>query len=223
MSQILLKSRKNEVFQGIVEASLDPALFEWREVQSKNDGGLVSRLVLREDPDFYFHFDYLRGMDWAEFCPGEKKRIEEVYDGSWEGQKRLCLRWAQRLRQELETRDLWEDIDKYRDSFSIDTGAEVLDEPISAEEADNIRESIEELKGKLAEAYALPEEQVRFISGRLDLLADAARRQNKLTWVHTAIGVLITIAWSISPEDLTYYWNLVRSVFRPFVHLIAGQ
>jgi len=177
MSQVLLKTRKNEVFQVLVDAELDPAAFQWVEVPSMHEEVLTSRLILQENPGFYFHFDYLRGQDWAEMCPGEKRRVEQVYHGAWEGQKEICSRWARRLKHELEARDLWEEIERYRGSFSLGLGDSLTDEPISADEADEIAAAIEELKTRLTEAYQLQEGQLKFITERLDLLSDAARRQ----------------------------------------------
>ncbi len=73
MNQVLLTSRKNEIFEVVEGAGLDPARLEWMEVASLHGSEQrVSRLVLKTDPDFYFQFDYLRGQDWARFCPGEK-------------------------------------------------------------------------------------------------------------------------------------------------------
>ena len=145
-----------------------------------------------------------------------------MYNGTWEGQKQLCWNWADRLKLELESRDLWTELARYQESFTLSPREEIEDTPISAEEADEIRNSIEELEAKLFESYSLGEEQQKFISGRLDYLAETARRQGKFTWVHTAIGVLVTIAWSISPDDLGYYWRLVQSAFRPFMRLVGA-
>ena len=114
--QTLLTIRRNQVFETLQAAELDPALFHWEEVHSHGAHGptAVSRLVLTDHPDFFYQFDYNKdGGEWGRYSPGGSKRLENANLGSWKLQVNYLFDWAERLREELHARDLWAELAVY--------------------------------------------------------------------------------------------------------------
>lgn len=220
-TNLLLKSHKNEVFHILQGANLDPANFSWSEVQSSTSARplIVSRLDYR-DGHFYFQFD----NDVCIFSPGEGRAVQHLSTSFWEGQIEYTQKWAYRLKQEIDTPNLWQELEKYRPTFSLVPPEQLLNEPIPSYEVDEIVDKINELSDKMEQLFELTEEQNKFIRSRLKYLAEAAKRQGRLDWVHTCIGVLVTIATALAmaPAETTRLWQLVKNLLGGFIRLIGS-
>lgn len=128
-----------------------------------------------------------------------------------------------RLKEEIDAPDLWKEIEKYRATFSLAPPEELVNEPIPGYEVDEIASKVQLLTDKIEESFHLQEEQKQFVRSKLSYLADAAKRQGRLDWVHTFIGVLVTIAMALSldPEQANKLWILVKEIFGQIIHLIG--
>jgi len=228
-SLLLLKTQKNEVFDILLNESLEPADFTWSQERGELlPNLLVSRLNYRSG-HFYFKFDFAlssHGRNFVYYCiftPGGKTILHKDYPDDWTQQKEHIRSWAKRLKQEIEAPDLWQEIEKYRPTFSLVPPSKLLNEPIPAYEAEDIGESLRGLAGKIESQFKLSSEQTEFVRSKLNYLADAAKRQGRLDWVHTCIGVLITVAMglALAPEEAGRLWQLVRNLLGKFIHLIG--
>jgi hypothetical protein len=131
--------------------------------------------------------------------------------------------WLGYLKREIEAPDLWAEMGKYKTSVSLALPAQLLNEPISASEAEEIAEKIEILAEKIEQQFQLTSEQDKFVRNRLNYLAEAAKRQRSSDWVHTSIGVFVTIAMSLAlaPERAKELWLLFKVILGGFIHLIG--
>ena len=228
-SLLLLKTQKNEVFEILLNEGLEPANFTWSQEKGEILPNLiVSRLDYR-DGHFYFKFDFAlssRSRNFAYFCiftPGGETIIYKNFPDDWVQQKAHVRSWAKLLKHEIEAPDLWQEIEKYRPTFSLVPPAKLLNEPIPAYEAEDIGEALQQLADKIEGQFNLSSEQNEFVRSKLDYLADAAKRQGRLDWVHTCIGVLITIAMGVAmaPEEASKLWQLAKSLLGKFIHMIG--
>ena len=224
---LLLKTQKNEIFEILQEEGLEPADFNWSEEESIHSADLiVSRLTYR-DTDFYYQFDFF-GKDryhTCEYSPGGEKKVQTAEPVDWHTQLRIAKIWASCLKKEIDAPDLWQELEKYQATFSLalPTKFKLLNEPIPAYEVEQIVKALDALKQEIKEQFKLTKEESEFVTRKLDYLADAAKRQGRLDWVHTCIGVLITIAMGLSmaPTEASKLWLLVKELLGKFMHLIG--
>jgi len=224
--QVLLKTQKNEIFQILLDADLEPANFSWTEEPSITCHDLIVSKLKYRDGHFYFQFDFSRNKlnRYCEFSPGEERAVEgEGIENSWLLQKNKVQEWAHLLKKEIDTPDLWQEIQKYQATFSLAPPAQLLNEPIPAYEAEKISNALQSLASQIEQQFELTNQQSKFVNSKLDYLAEAAKRQGHLDWIHTCIGVLITIAMALgmAPAQANRFWQLAKELLGQFIHLIG--
>ena len=105
------RSQKNQVFESIKHAGLDPSQFEWGVGASgfRRDRGID---VLRcRGTSYFFAFDESHddGL-YAIYSPGLESSEATRLTISWDNQHLEVREWLALLKQELEAPDLWADI-----------------------------------------------------------------------------------------------------------------
>jgi len=226
-SLILLKSQSNEVFNLVKESELDPFNFSWSEEDSKytsTKAGLsvpVSRLSY-EDGCFYFQFDVHKGRHYAIFSPGSDKLFEEQYPGDWSGQLAYVRMWLRYLRREIEQADLWGELSKYQLPPGERLSNDIGNAPFSSGQVDAIAEGLGKVRFYLEAEFNLNEEQQKLVNEKLDYLLGAAKRQGRKDWLHTAIGVIFTLAIGLSctPEQAKTLWNILKVAVSGIIQLL---
>lgn len=230
----LLKSQKNEVLKIIQKSGLEPANFLWvigKYIVPSDDiltRGLIDNeyevpKLIYKYSQFHFQFEMLNGRHHCTFSPGREKPFEIQSPGSWLYLTNHIEEWLHYLKREIEAPDLWAEMEKYRISVSLALPEQVRNEPIPAYEAEEIANKLQELADKIDEQFDLDTEQNQFVRSKLDYLANAAKRQPSMDWVHTSIGVYVTIAMSLTlaPDKAGELWQLMKSLVGPFLHLIG--
>ena len=211
---LLLKSQRNEIFEIIKNQGLDPSNFVWEETESS----FVEKMLVSEvkyiDSEFYFMFDY--DNDDEHFCfysPGKEKKVDDQYSGSWERAKDYFNGWLSYLSREIEQPDFWADIAKYQIPIDSEIKKDSTNEPFTAYQADQIIESLNNVRAFLHENKLVSEEHQAFVEDKLNYLEEAVKRQGSLDWIHTCIGAITTIAvaLALSPEQTNAIWNFIKS------------
>jgi len=162
----LLRAQKKRVYEILRETSLEPAEFSWSD-ERVVDKLVVSKLKHR-DGQHYFQFSSCEINAWCIACPGLYRTMEYRYPKSWEEQEDILRQWAASLRSELDTEDPWQELAKYRPALDGGLSAEVINEPISADEADQIAQVLVRLGDEMTREFSLNAEQslaVRALSG----------------------------------------------------------
>lgn len=231
----LLKSQKNEVFEIIQEQGLEPANFSWitGEYRIPSEHILtrdlihcvyeVPKLIYQKNSQFYFQFELRNGRLHCTFSPSKDTPITKKLTRSWEEQKRYVKLWANCLKKEIEAPDLWAEIEKYRTTLPLLPGEQLVNEPIPAYEVEEIASKLNLLADKVEEQFKLTNEQNQFVRSKLNYLADAAKRQPRRDWENIFIAVIINIAFNLAlePAKAQQFWQLVKSIIGPFIHLIG--
>jgi hypothetical protein len=228
MNEFLLRRAwKNDIFECIQQAGLSPLSFEWSEEQTEYDSALnysVS-VIKHKNSNFYFKFD--RADDGAfvcKFSPGEVEFVVELGDAyyEWDEVRNEFTEWLSRVKKET-VPDLWEQIKDYAPDETFIRTDEISNAPFSYSEAENIIGSLDKLQAQIEKNFNLQGEQLAFIKREINYLKDAAKRQGKKDWVHTSIGVIVTIAMglALSPEKTKLLWDLLKSCFAGLLQLPA--
>jgi hypothetical protein len=214
----LLRSQKKKAFETLRAAGLEPSDFMWSRVQV--DGMTVSRLSYRQG-DYYFQFSSYEMGSRCTACPGLYQLVEHEYPKSWAEQEDHFRNWTQHLRREIECRDPWNELAKYRISFSRAGGEDGPNETISGVDAQAIAQQLSALADAIDAEYTLTAEQSTFVRERLAYLAEAAMREKSRDWAYSALGVCATLALALTldEEQAPRLWHMIKERVGTFVRL----
>lgn len=205
----LLKTQANDVLNAITKNGLDPQDFDWE---------LEGTPTLRHTPsgDYFFTFEpELFTRHKAHYSPGAVTADEYRQVGSWEGQLSLVEKWLTNLKREIQAPDLW--------SFLSDQTALVQaastdspNTPFSTAEIEKISDGLRELQAYIENTHHLDEQKHAFLESRLVYLEDAAHRQGRKDWLHTAIGVLFTVVMGLAmaPDQAKEVFRFIGNVLQ---------
>jgi hypothetical protein len=218
----LLRSQRNRVFELLQEAGLEPAEFSWAKEEIAG-GIVVSRLNYR-DGAHYFQFSSHELNAWCVACPGRYRSLDYEYPKDWNEQQGVFRSWAACLKREIEVPDPWGALAKYQAVLGMEPPDNVVNEPISACEADEIRRVLVRLGERIGQELKLDGEAVALVRGKFAYLAEAARRQKSRDWVYMALGVCATLAMSLSlsADGAAALWDLVQNEVGRVAHLTDG-
>jgi len=217
----LLKSQRNQVLELIKASGLDPFGFTWKTTPSVNDNQTTVPLLDYLNGEFYFQFDLMNDDKYSAFSPGRNGIDETAYPAIWADQLENVRTWLECLASEAQEPDLWAEIEKYRISEDTDTLAQIVNEPFSAHQAEQIQIGILKVRSYLEQFSKNNASQSAFVNEQLDYLVDAAKRQGKRDWLHTSIGVIMTIttALALAPDEAKNIWNILKTTLGGIVQL----
>jgi hypothetical protein len=222
---LVLTSQKNDTLECIREAGLNPLSFEWGEAKTNYPLEDYTVSILRHlGSDFYFKFDRaLEGHYMPRFFPGQDRSFEvSESKKKWNDVLDDLAGRLSCLKREFAP-DLWGQLKDFAPDETFIGTAEISNAPFSDSEAENVIKSLDKLQAQIEENFKLQGDQLAFVSRQIEYLKDAAKRQGRKDWVHTSIGVIVTIATflALSPEKAKLLWDLIRSCFAPILPLPA--
>jgi hypothetical protein len=223
---LLLTGQKNDTLKCIQEARLNPLNFEWASQRTDcSDEGYAVSILKYKGSDFYFKFDRIEaGMFVCGVSPGALQLVETLGDiyHEWHEVLDEFRYWLYRLERELAP-DLWEQLKEYAPHETLIGTREISNAPFSYSEAENIIGSLNKLQAQIKRNFNLQGEQLAFVKREIEYLKEAAKRQGRKDWMHTAIGVIMTIAvgLALSPEKAKLLWDLLKSCFAGILQLPA--
>ncbi len=217
----LLRTQKKRVYEILREVGMEPAEFSWSREEIA--GSLIVSKLSHRAGLHYFLFSSYEMNSWCMACPGIYRSMDYHYPKSWDEQERIFRRWAECLKRELDAPDPWAELAKYRLVPDGEPPAEIVNEPIPAVEAEQIGEALTRLADLATRELTLNTEQSLLVRARLDTLVEAARRQRSHDWMYMVLGVctMIAMALSLTQEQTTAFWGMIRSELGPFLHLPA--
>lgn len=213
----LLTSQRNEIFQLIEEAGLNPSQFELLYGKSKKKEGQSASILRLKNSEYFYSFEAgIRGGHYAIFSPGSECVKEEQAPGSWSIQMNYFMHWLKYLIREISIEDKWKRLDKEIAQLNINTDSN--ESKFTAQEYEELRLKISMLKVNLIELNLAPE-QMQTLSSKLDYLAELALNLNKVDWKNLFIGTLISliIQLAIPPETSSQIWFVIKQVFSGYL------
>lgn len=217
----LLKAQKNQVFDAIKTDGLDPFNFTWKEVPSAHDITLTVPRLEYGDGEFFFQFDMARGAQWSLFSPGINTYQETAYPGNWKLQMANVIDWVIALKDEVDEVDHWAELEHHKFEVSDNLIAGVINEPFSVSQADQIQIGLLKVRSHLEQYTKQSEEHAEFVIEQLDYLSDATRRQGKRDWLHTCMGVIMSISASLAlaPDESKEIWEIIKVTLNGILQL----
>jgi hypothetical protein len=188
---------------------------------SKRTGGFsVSRLNYL-GTEFFFEFDLNQGLHYCTYSPGSEKALDQAYPGPWDQQLNYVRMWLQFLERELHAPDLWAEVAKYQ--ITATAGDNRDNEPFTAQQVEQIVMGLNRVRAYIQTNVSPTPDQLRLVNEKLDYLVDAAKRQGRRDWLHTSIGVFVTLATSLglSPDALNTIWGFLRESISGVMQLIG--
>jgi len=219
----LLKTQKNELYKILESNELNPSDFSWDVRESKMETDTDISVLFYRERDFYFQFDFTSDQWCLTYAPAKEKRSDFDAVSGWNDVTYSLKIWIDLLKKELDAPDLWQEIEKYQEAFSITPPEDLTNEPIPAYEVEQVAKSIAILADRIEESFELSKEQNTFVRSRLAYLVDSAKRQLKLDWIHTNIGVLVTISagLALAPEQAHELWQLFKSIVGQSIQFVG--
>ena len=210
----ILLSQKNEVFQFIKKAGIDPSSFAWEDRGSTyHQTGTVSALV-HKPTGYYFKFDHAGDVRRSEYSPSREKHFALNSPNNWQQQCFDVGTWLACLKREINEPDLWGAILSQKALASAAPRAE--NAPFTPEERVRLASTLQEIKEYVVKTLATTQEQQALVISRLDYLVDASQRLGKKDWIMIAIGVFTGIA-----IEAAFAPDAAREMFR-FAMQILG-
>ena len=204
--RLLLRTQRNRIIENIVKLKLTPLDFIFLEIES---GILpnckVSKLV-HKPTRYYFKFDFTHTVDqnWIEYYPTSegKKKIQstrsisivmgEVYE------------WLLVIKRETAAPDLWATILDEKNIFEVASTPDLGEDLFSQAEQKYISEQLRLIEQRIIGTQELTQDKIDFLAGKIDYLDENIKRLGRFTWIHTAIGVFVTIMFGIPlPQDIS--------------------
>ena len=192
----LLGSQKNEIAREMSKRGLSPKEFAWTLRESDASYEKVEVLVHRPTK-FYFVFDTDGDSTRVSiYSPGTDRVVEEGgLVNAWNLQRNDVLKWLDNVKREIQAPDPWSAT--FRGAITTtDRQWEVEDAPFTDADRQLISSTLRQLRADLFNTYRLSDEDKQLIRARLDYLEEAMTREGKKDWIHTAIGVAVTIGFS---------------------------
>jgi hypothetical protein len=219
----LLRSQKRRVYEILREAGLEPAEFSWSS-DTVAAAMTVSRLTHR-DYQYYFQFSSFELNAGCVACPGTYRTIDYQYPKGWLEQEPFLLAWAQCLRAELDTPDLWAELARHPLALDGELLREMINAPIPATEAGKLALSLARVADSITHTLGLEGRSGLLVRAKLTYLADAARRGGSRDWMYVAVGVwrCLACALSLTEEQAALLWKMTQSELGPIVSQLRAR
>ena len=218
----LLRSQRNRVYELLRENGLEAAEFSWAKEEIA--GSLVVSRLNYRGGEYYFQFTSHEVNSWCTACPGQFRSLDHEYPKNWEEQEAVLKKWLQCLKREIAAPDPWDQLAKYKIVFGIQALNGTLNEAIGAAEAEGIGQGLSRLGEAIVRDLKLSREEAAMVQGKLDYLAEAARRQRSQDWTYTAIGVCagISAALALTEGTAGSLWRVCQKEVGQFIHLTTA-
>lgn len=218
----LLKAQKNDVLKVIKSTHLDPLKFKWVVTTSRcHEFTRVPKLIYGEGK-YFFIFDITDFTErYAVFSPGREHTESSKLAGTWKDQLICVNEWLMSLEREVNDPDLWSELEKYRITEDPGFTEGSTNDPFTVHEVEQIVLCLDTIKENLETHIKDNVQHREFVDKKLNYLADAAKRQGRRDWIHTSIGVIVTIsiALALAPEQARNIWSILKTAFSEMLKL----
>jgi hypothetical protein len=215
----MLRSQRNQIFRILQERNVPTVAFRWTTRKAPGSSAWPAIEVLaHDDPPIYISmWGDNDGEFRATFWPSGSAKPASWAFSSWSRCVEEIATWADRVRRELAEPDLWSSAAEQIRLANLRQAEDLRNDPFSYDEALRITAQLGLLSEKLSSQEELTDSLKEEIGTKLDYLADAVKRQGRLDWFHTALGVFATIAVGLEAKGLDV------QQFRDFFRATVGK
>ncbi len=219
---LLTKRRRNDLFDVLVNARLDP--MQWQQAVHLTDAKLfhnsttsylalktpipINRASVLYDPE-----PVIYSVDRS---IGDERVLRDGIVHGWSRVMTVAQSWAPRVRIDIETRDLWADLQRWREILSGSGHEAISNTLFSSDERVRLAARMDEIKLYLARTYSLSTGQMSQVVDKLDEAKIAAERIGRKDWMLLFLGLIFTlIIMDIVPP------HAVQHIFATLLHGLA--
>ena len=134
---------------------------------------------------------------------------------SWQTLMRQFETWVYEVKRDLETPDLWAELQSRAKLLEIDSGDLAGNTPFTLNEQAEIRRRLRQAVSNIEREYSLSATQKRTLNEKLDYLTDAASRLGRVDWREVFIGTAFTFVLSTAfpPDSARHiFFTLLRAI-----------
>jgi hypothetical protein len=179
------KWQRNAIFEAVAEGGLDPreCTFDYDEA-----GGRVTHVPSRS----YFLLEGDAGHYTATAVVGENPPWpSESY--TWGNLEERVRRWAEEVNRDVDTPDLWAELQREREILPGAQYEDVENTPFSSDEQADIAAQLRQIKEFVRNTYSLSEEQMRSLEAKLGNIEAAAGRIGRKDWLLLLYGSMFSV------------------------------
>jgi hypothetical protein len=209
----LEKYQRNAIFQGIVAGGLDPS--ECNLAERSNE------VRIRHVPSGSYFVISGNALYSGRHVVG-RSAISWPYEKViWPTVPERVERWAKEVKRDVDTPDLWAQLQREREILTGTRYEAVENTPFSAAEQAEIAKQLQEVKEYVMKTYSLSSYKMARLEARLDEAEEATHRIGRKDWLLLFFGVMFTviIADLLPPEGVQH---ILRAVLHGLDHLFGG-
>jgi hypothetical protein len=207
------KRVRNDIYKGVVAGRLDPreCTFDYDE-----DGGRITHVPSAA----YFDLRGDIGHYVVTRVVGDTPPTSPP-PFSWIVLEARVQDWAEDVKRDVETPDLWAELKREGEILSGARYADVQNTPFTPDEQAQIAEQLEQIKRSAQTTYALPDAQMRRLVAKLDEVLAASGRMGRKDWVLLFGGAMLgLILTDLLPPSAAQ--SILMTVLHGLEHLFGG-
>lgn len=219
-SLILQKWKKNQIYEAVRDAGLNPKEFELKNSDSE------VRLELKWSKS-YFILDNQAGKYVGRYVVGDAPEWPfEAY--SWQTFMERIIRWLAEVKQDLDTPDLWEELQREAKLLQANASEFTENTPFSGEEQKELSQKLQVLVEYVRTTHPLSADQLEVLNEKIDYLIAAAGRLGRIDWRGILVGEILGYVLSamIPPETarsiVQTFQEFLRDIHHLFVYGLPG-
>jgi hypothetical protein len=201
----LSKPMRNDVFEAVEAAGLNPREFDW-DVSADD----ICLRHVPSDASFVFGGNY--GAFVARYAVGDGPPWEtESY--SWRSQMEKVKRWLSDVKRDVETPDLWAELLEQTKLLGAASDAALENTPFTSDERNEIARQLDQLKEYAAHTASVSSQQLAELDTKLDYLREAGDRLGRKDWLNIAVGTMLGwyVAVPAPPEVGRHMFQMLLS------------
>ena len=205
----LHKWKRNQIFEAIQAAELDPREFELK------DDNTDARIKHKWSESFFIICDAPGGYT-GQYIVGDRAAWSfEV--SSWQVIVPRINQWLNDVKLDLETPDLWSALQQEAELLGVGSDETSDNSPFTPDEKKIISRRLEEFAEHVKRTHTLSEAQTRALEAKLDHLVKATSCLGKTDWRNAFVGVMLGFILTVAlpPE---FAREMLLGLFRVIEH-----
>jgi len=209
------KWQRNVIYKAVVAGGLDPreCTFCYADAGARiTHVPSASYLLLEGDITEYT----------AKAVVGESEKWPGGLRTFWIEVEQRVQAWAKEVKEDVETPDLWAELQREREVLTGARYDEVENTPFTSDEQAAIAEHLRRTKEHVMRTYSLSDAQILHLEAKLDHIAAAAGRMGRKDWTLLVCGVLLgAFVQGILPPQAVQ--DILRMTLDGLGYLLGGE
>jgi hypothetical protein len=207
------KWKKNEIFNAIEAAKLDPLDFRLDVSEAE------LRINHLRSPS-YFLVDLGHGHYIGSYLVGDSAPSPYSATSTWQYLMPRISSWLEEVKRAVEMPDRWAELQSRVNLLGAGAQGAIGNTPFTPNEQEEIAGRLHDLRENATSMYSLSDEQVRALNAKIDYLVEAAARLGRVDWWNVVAGAMFAYAWVVAfPPDAAQ--SFLLSLLQSIAHFYA--